>query len=211
MKRFLLTLTAVLAFAVAALAQTPEVILGKMSEVMNVGPDVGVALTTDMKIPILGTLSSRVYSLGGKSRMEMTVKDEKAITWVDGTTTYTYEAGDNEITIADFKEGRNSESNGNLEMAENITAGYDVKLQKETEKYWEFLCTKRKDNKDKDAPRKMTVSVWKDSYILRSLITTVKGITVTMRNVSFGVKEKDVTFNLSDYPDAKIVDKRGKK
>lgn len=211
MKRFLLTLAAVLAFVVAALAQTPEEILGKMGEVMNVGPEVGVALTTDMKIPILGTLSSRVYSLGGKSRMEISAKGEKATTWVDGTTSYTYDADDNKITIADFKEGQDSDSSGNLEMADNITAGYDVKLQKETEKYWEFLCTRRKDNKDKDAPKKMTVSVWKDSYILRSLTATVKGITVTMRNVSFGVKEKDVTFNLSDYPDAQIVDKRGKK
>lgn len=209
MKRFLLSLTAVLVSAVAALGQTPEEILGKMGEVMNVGPEVGVALTTDMKIPILGKVSTRVYSLGEKSRMEMNIKGKKVTTWLDGVTTYVYDGS--EITIEDWKEGQGSESNGNLKMAENITDGYDVKLQNETEKYWEFLCTRRKDNPDKDAPKKMTVSVWKDSYKLRALTASVKGITVTMRNVSFGVKEPDVTFDISNYKDAKIVDKRGKK
>ena len=197
--------------ALAAWAQTPEEILGKMGEVMDVGPEVGVALTTDMKIPILGGFSTRVYTLGEKSRMVVKVKGKEIVTWVDGTTTYTYEAEDNKITVEDWKEGQGSESNGNLKMAENITDGYDVKLQNETEKYWEFLCTKRKDNPDKDAPKKMTVSVWKDSYKLRALTASVKGITVTMRNVSYGVKEKDVTFDISNYKDAKIVDKRGKK
>ena len=195
--------------ALAAWAQTPEDILGKMGELMNVGQEVGVALTTDMKIPILGTVSTRVYTLGEKSRMEMNIKSKKVTTWVDGVTTYVYD-GD-EITIEDWKEGKGTESGGSLEMAENITSGYDVKLQKETDKYWEFRCTKRKDNPDKDAPRKMTVSVWKESYKLRALTATVRGITVTMRNISLGVNEKDVTFNLSDYPDAKIVDKRGQK
>ena len=88
--------------ALAAWAQTPEDILGKMGEVMNVGQEVGVALTTDMKIPILGTVSTRVYTLGEKSRMEMNIKSKKVTTWVDGVTTYVYD-GD-EITIEDWKE-----------------------------------------------------------------------------------------------------------
>lgn len=197
--------------AVAALGQTPEEILGKMSGVMNVGPEVGVALTTDMKIPILGKVSTRVYTLGEKSRMEITAKGKKMITWVDEAATYTFEPDENEITIEDRRDGKGSESGGDLGLAENITDGYDVQLQNETEKYWEFLCTRRKDNQDKDAPRKMTVSVWKDSYKLRALTASVKGITVTMRNVSFGVRDQDVSFDISNYKDAKIVDKRGKK
>ena len=209
MRRFLLSLAGVLVFALAALAQTPQEILGKMGEVMNVDPSVGVALTTDVKIPILGKVSTRVYTLGEKSRMDMNIKGKKVITWIDGVTTYVYDGS--EITIEDWKEGKGSESQGNLELAENITSGYDVQLQEETDKYWEFRCVKRKDNPDKDAPKKMTVSVWKGSYKLRALTATVKGIAVTMRNVSFGVKEKDVTFDPSQYPDVKIVDKRGKK
>lgn len=209
MRRFLLSLAGVLVFALAALAQTPQEILGKMGEVMNVDPSVGVALTTDVKIPILGKVSTRVYTLGEKSRMDMNIKGKKVVTWIDGVTTYVFDGS--EITIEDWKEGKGSESKGNLELAENITSGYDVQLQEETDKYWEFRCVKRRDNPDKDAPRKMTVSVWKESYKLRALTATVKGIAVTMRNVSFGVKEKDVTFDPSQYPDVKIVDKRGKK
>lgn len=211
MRRFLLSLAGVLVFALAALAQTPQEILGKMGEVMNVGPEVGVALTTDMKIPILGKVSTRVYTLGEKSRMEITAKGRTIITWVDEAATYTFEPDENEITINDRKEGKDSNASGDLDLAENITSGYDVQSQEETDKYWEFRCVKRKDNPDKDAPKKMTVSVWKDSYKLRSLSTYVKGVAVTMRNISFGVKEKDVTLDLSACKDAKIVDKRGKK
>lgn len=34
------------------------------------------------------------------------------------------------------------------------------------------------------------------------------GITITMRDFHFDVTEKDVTFNQSDYPNAKVIDKR---
>ena len=31
---------------------------------------------------------------------------------------------------------------------------------------------------------------------------------MTMRNITFGVSEEQVTFNQADYPDAKVIDKR---
>jgi hypothetical protein len=54
----------------------------------------------------------------------------------------------------------------------------------------------------------MTVVVANGSYYPISLSTKMSGITITMRGISFGVTEKQVTFNKSEYPNAKIVDKR---
>jgi hypothetical protein len=33
-------------------------------------------------------------------------------------------------------------------------------------------------------------------------------VTLTLRNISFGVTEKQVNFNAADFPDVKITDKR---
>ena len=36
----------------------------------------------------------------------------------------------------------------------------------------------------------------------------MKGVTVTMRDLTYGVSEKQVTFNAADHPGANIIDKR---
>jgi hypothetical protein len=41
-----------------------------------------------------------------------------------------------------------------------------------------------------------------------SLKAKVSGIEITMRNISYGVTEKQVTFNANDYPGVTIEDKR---
>ena len=50
--------------------------------------------------------------------------------------------------------------------------------------------------------------VEKRTYNPLSLTTKMKGVTLTMRDLSFNVTEKQVTFDQKNYPDAKIVDKR---
>lgn len=54
----------------------------------------------------------------------------------------------------------------------------------------------------------MDLVVAKGTYHPVSLRARVSGITVTMRDLSFNVSEKQVTLNKADYPGAVIVDNR---
>ena len=54
----------------------------------------------------------------------------------------------------------------------------------------------------------MDLVINKGTYLPVSLSAKVSSVTMTMREISFGISEKQVTFNISDYPDAKIIDKR---
>jgi outer membrane lipoprotein-sorting protein len=93
-------------------------------------------------------------------------------------------------------------------MFSGITDGYDVTLKKETADAWYFLCKKSKTNTDKDDPKSIDLVVAKGTYYPVSLKAKLSGVTMTLRDVSFGVTEQQVTFNPKDYPTATIVDKR---
>lgn len=211
MKKYYFLLLAML-MGLTVTAQTPHEILEKMSRAMDYDKSVGMAMTMDMKIPILGTYSTRTYTLGDKMRMEVTAKGKKGIVWEDGNIAYSYDASKNTITITEFKAqggGGSTDDDDGLGMALSVTKGYDVKLLRETDEYWEFRCNKRKDNTNKDAPKQIDLSVRKGSYFLREMKTSMRGVTVTMRDFVLGVKEEDVTFDINQYKGAKIVDKRG--
>ena len=78
MKRTLTLLTAFL-LALAAYAQTAEEIVAKMDEVMEqIGEDSGLRMTMDIRIPILGTVSTNAWSLGDKLRMEAKMMGKRA-------------------------------------------------------------------------------------------------------------------------------------
>lgn len=196
--------------ALVAWAQTPEEILAKMSEAMDEKENGGMAMTMDMKIPIMGTISMRMYTLGKKSKMETTLKGHLVIMWDDGKTLCTYNGEDNRITVGDSTSGgdSSSEADENLGLAKSAAEGYDVKLVKETADAWYFACKKQKTNKEKDAPKNMELSVWKDSYCLREMNTSMKGVKLTLRDVTYNITEEDVTFDESRFPDAEVVDKR---
>lgn len=196
--------------ALVAWAQTPEEILAKMSEAMDEKENGGMAMTMDMKIPIMGTISMRMYTLGKKSKMETTLKGHLVIMWDDGKTMRTYNGEDNLITVGDSTSGgdSSSEADENLGLAKSAAEGYDVKLVKETADAWYFACKKQKTNKEKDAPKNMELSVWKDSYCLREMNTSMKGVKLTLRDVTYNITEEDVTFDESRFPDAEVVDKR---
>ncbi|MBP3257133.1 MAG: hypothetical protein J6M23_03895 [Bacteroidales bacterium] len=205
MKKILTVLTALL-MGVAALAQPPEEILSRMEEEMNKHENEGLVMTVDLKMPILGTQSTRTWILGNKIRTELSVRGEKAITWSDGTTDWTYISKNRQVTI-ETSSGKSSDS-GDTEMFSGIAEGYDVSIKKETANAWYILCKKSKSNKEKDDPKTMDVVVAKGTYYPVSLSAKASGITMTMKEISFGVTEKQVTFNPADFPDATIVDKR---
>ena len=93
-------------------------------------------------------------------------------------------------------------------MFSGIIEGYEIILKDETDDAWYLLCRKLRSNRDKDAPKSMDLVVAKGSYYPVSLRATVSGITLTMRDIAFGVSESMVTFNPSDYPGVKILDNR---
>ena len=208
MKRILALLTACV-LAVAAYAQTAEEIMAKMEEVMNqVGEDSGLRMTMDIKIPILGTMSSKAWSLGDKMRMEAEMMGKKIITWQDGKTEWTYDVEDNKITIENQDQTKKSDEKENMEMFQNATEGYDVSIAKENATSWTIKCKKNRSNTNKDDPKNMEIVVAKGTYYPVSLSAKVDLVTVTMRDLGFNVTEKDVTFNKADYPGATIIDKR---
>ena len=208
MKRIFICLAALLASAAMLTAQTPEEIIARMDEEMNKSDKMGLAVTMDLKLPIIGTTSARMYNLGEKNRTEMNFKDVKSTLWMDNTTMWTYTPGDNEVVI----EKRDSKSNSqeeNLGLMRGITDGYDIKLTKETADAWYFDCKKSKTNTVKDDPKNMTLVVDKKTYMPKELTTKAKGVTVSMKDAVLGVTESEVTFDKSKLPaNVKITDKR---
>ncbi len=205
----LLSIFAFIAFAAVAVAQTPEEIISRMEAEMGKHDESeGFVMTMDMKIIIVGTISSRSYVLGDKMRIEANRDGKDFITWSDGTTDWSYDSEKNEIEITNAKPREKSETEGDTKLFKGITDGYDVKIDKETATEWHIRCKRSRSNPDKDAPKRMDLVVAKGTYWPVSLSTSVTGASVTMRDISFGVTEEQVTFDSKAYPNATIVDKR---
>ena len=192
-------------FATIAVAQTPQEIISRMEAEMEKHEKDGVSMIVDVKIPILGTMTTHTYTLGDKMCFKVSMLGTEVISWVDGDTEWTYNSKDNEIEIRK-SEGTGEE--GDMSMFIGITEGYDVSIDKETTQAWYLLCKKSKSNPDKDAPKKIDLVVAKRTYSPISLKTKVSNMTMTMRDISFGVTEKQVTFDAKDYPGTIIKDKR---
>ena len=208
MKR-LFAIISFIALATTAMAQTAEEIVSRMNaEISKHNESEGFAITMDMKIILVGTISSRSYILGDKMRIEANKDGKDFITWSDGKTEWSYDPEKNEIEITDAKPKEKSEAESDTKMFTGITDGYDVKIDKETPTEWHIRCKRSKSNPDKDAPKKMDLVVAKGTYWPVSLTTSVTAASVTMRDISFGVTEEQVTFNSKDYPGVTIVDKR---
>ena len=208
MKRFFALLTACI-LAVAAYAQTAEEIIARMEKVMEQYSEAsGLQMTMDIKLPILGTMSAKAWSLGDKMRMEAGMKGKKLVTWQDGETEWTYDSDENTITIENQDKSKKSDEKENMELFQNATEGYDVSIAKENADSWTIKCKKNRSNTNKDDPKNMEIVVAKGTYYPMSLSAKIDLVTVTMRDLKFDVSEKDVTFNKADYPGATIIDKR---
>ena len=207
MKRVFSFLIALLA-AAFAFAQTPEEVLYNMVEAMEKREKDGLAMTVDVKLPIIGTMSTKTVTKGDKCRIDAKMMGVDVITWTDGNTSWTYNSKTNEIVIENDVPSSSTDSSGDVEMFEGITEGYDVSFEKETDQAWYILCKKSKDNMEKDDPKTMHVVVAKDTYYPVSLSAKMSGVSMTMRGISFGVSEDQVTFNPAKYPGATITDKR---
>jgi len=206
MKRLFCILTA-LAEAFIAFAQTPQEILARMEAEMEKHEGEGMIMTVDTKVPVLGTVAIKSYTLGNKARIETEMKGYKFIEWTDGVTDWEYDSKNKQIEITNADPSTMDDA-GDAELFSDITDGYDVSLKKETDDAWYFVCKKSKTNTDKDAPKNIDLVVSKKNYYPVSLSAKMSGITMTMRDIAFGVTEKQVTFNAADFPGIAIVDKR---
>ena len=205
----LIAIIGFIALATAAMAQTAEEIISRMdAEMSKHNESEGIAMTMDVKVIIIGTISSRSYILGEKMRIEADVKGKKHITWRDGKTEWSYDSEKNEIEIKNMTSDKKSDTDGDAEMFSGITEGYDVKIDKETATEWHIRCKRSKSNPDKDAPKRMDLVVAKGTYWPVSLSASMTGMTMTIRELSYGVTEKQVTFNPKEFPNATIVDNR---
>ena len=127
MKKIIFVLAA-LAMSLMAFAQTPEEIVSKMEEQMALHEGEGVIWTMDLKIPILGTFTSDIRTLGKKTRMEAVVKGANTISWMDETTSWTYTADSNILEIENLKVEKAEDATDDMKMFQDVTKGYDVTL-----------------------------------------------------------------------------------
>ena len=205
----LIAIISFIALATAAMAQTAEEIVSRMdAEMSKHNESEGFAMTMDIKMIFIGTISSRSYVLGDKMRIEANRDGKDFVTWSDGKTDWSYDPEKNEIEITNAKPKEKSETDGDTKLFKDITDGYDIKIDKETSTEWHIRCKRSRSNPDKDAPKRMDLVVAKETYWPVSLSTSVTAATVTMRDISFGVTEEQVTFNPKEFPQASIVDKR---
>ena len=205
----LIAIISFIALATAAMAQTAEEIVSRMeAEMSKHNESEGFAMTMDIKIILIGTMSSRSYVLGDKMRIEANRDGKDFVTWSDGKTEWNYDSEKNEIEITNAKPKEKTNTDGDTKLFKDITAGYDIKIDKETATEWHIRCKRSRSNPDKDAPKRMDLVVAKETYWPVSLSTSVTAASVTMRDISFGVTEEQVTFNPKEFSQATIVDNR---
>ncbi len=207
MKKILFLLLPALLAAATLSAQTPEEIIARVDQETARFDAEGCSMVMELKFPIIGAVATTIYTRGDKYKMIMSIKGDTSISWSDGVTDWDYESSKNTVTIKPHKADGNSEAD-NAKMMEGITEGYDVRLKKETADTWQFRCTKSKTNTNKDDPKNMDLVVSKATYLPVSLTARAGGLTITMRDVSIGVSEQEVTFDASKYATAKIIDER---
>ena len=203
----MLTVTTV----VPAVAQTPEEIVSRMEKEMSVQQKEGVYMVVDMKVPIMGSISTKSWMRDNKTRMEVKMMGVPMISWVADSTEWTYNTKKNELEIKklpNLQSGSQSDAEGDISMLSGMVEGYDFTLQKETPDEWQIRCTRSKGVDDKDSPKTMTLIVAKTTFLPISLSFKTSGVSISMRDITFGVPLSKVTFNPADYPDATIIDKR---
>lgn len=208
MKKLMFLLLALTSFYISARAQTAQEILSRMEDVFEAQEDAGTIMTIDTSIPIMGKSSALTYSLGEKMRMETKLFGVYYIAWGDEKYTWTYTPEKNEVEITNNKADSSEEDTDDLDMFMDIDEGYDVSIKKETADAWHIHCVKRKSNKDEDAPKKIEIVIAKGTFHPITLKAKSSIFSVVIRDIKFGVSEKEVTFDANDYPGIKIIDKR---
>lgn len=97
MKKILTMAVAALISVMTLCAQTTDEIISRMESEFDKHRSEGIIMTMDIKILLIGNISSKMMSLGDKSYAS--TMDGKTVVWIDGATTWSYDADKNQITI----------------------------------------------------------------------------------------------------------------
>ena len=207
----------ILCFAIAFLsatmtfAQTGAEIVNRMNERINARRSEGISVIAEVKIPIVGTVSTKTSALGDRKRVDVRMKERDVITFSQQDTTWIYTVQDNSVLITTdtiMSKVNSSNPEGNIDMFGDIVEVYNITIKSQNLVKWELVCKRKKGNKDDDYPKNITLEVRKDTYELISMTTKMMGISMVMRDLKFGLTQKDVTFNQANYPGVKVTDQR---
>ncbi len=207
----------ILCFAIAFLsatmtfAQTGAEIVNRMNERINARRSEGISVIAEVKIPIVGTVSTKTSALGDSRRVDVRMKERDVITFSQQDTTWIYTVQDNSVLITTdtiMSKVNSSNPEGNIDMFGDIVEVYNITIKSQNLVKWELVCKRKKGNKDDDYPKNITLEVRKDTYELISMTTKMMGISMVMRDLKFGLTQKDVTFNQANYPGVKVTDRR---
>lgn len=210
MRKFLFLVSA-LVWVMTAYAQTGLEIVNSMNQMMSDRKSQGICVSVDVKIPVLGTITTKTYSLGKKSRLEIESSKINTITFLDDTLQWTYIPGSTDVVLTNIQIGNSNASDNpgmDVGMFDDIPEGYDISIKSQNAVKWELLCKRKKSNKDDDSPKTITLEVRKGTYEPISMSAKMIGINCTMHHFIFGVTKDKVTFNPDDFPGIKIVDQR---
>ncbi|MBO7436579.1 MAG: hypothetical protein J6T97_02050 [Bacteroidaceae bacterium] len=207
----------ILCFAIAFLsatmtfAQTGAEIVNRMNERINARRSEGISVIAEVKIPIVGTVLTKTSALGDRRRVDVRMKERDVITFSQQDTTWIYTVQDNSVLITTdtiMSKVNSSNPEGNIDMFGDIVEVYNITIKSQNLVKWELVCKRKKGNKDDDYPKNITLEVRKDTYELISMTTKMMGISMVMRDLKFGLTQKDVTFNQANYPGVKVTDQR---
>ena len=197
--------------ATAIYAQTGLEIVNRMNQrILDRKPE-GMCVSVDVKIPIIGNVTTKTYISGHKRRIDVESSKINTITFMDDSLQWTYIPGSTEVALTNLPVGRSNGSDSpgmDAGMFDDIPDAYDITIKSENSVKWELLCKRKKSVKDDDYPKNMTLEVRKDTYEPISMNTKMMGINCTMHHFIFGIPESKVTFNPDDFPGVTISDQR---
>ena len=143
MRKILCTFLA-LTWALALFAQTGLEILNRTNEMVNSHNSDGISLFVDVKIPILGSISTRTMHVGDKTRMEFELKGKKIITFMEDTIQWIYSPEDNEVAMTNIGDKTNSnpaaDAGMDTGMFGDVAEGYDITIKSENLVKWVLAC-----------------------------------------------------------------------
>ena len=210
MKRLLCFAIAFLS-ATVTFAQTGLEIVTRMNQRMSDRQSEGMCMSADVKIPVMGTVTTRTYAYGNKRRMEVESSKINTITFIDDTLQWTYVKGSSEVVLTNLNIGKRSDNPGtDTGMFDDIPDAYDITIKSQNAVKWELQCKRKKNIDDDDYPKHLTLEVRKETFEPISMNFKVMGISMSMHHIIFGIPESKVTFNPDDFPGVTVSDQRNK-
>ena len=185
-------------------AQEPQEVVSRMEQLLDSRKAEGMVMEITMSVPVVGSTTMKVSTLGEKSKTEVRVNEREVTSWSDKKTVWSYEAKADELVIRDGAAG----TDGKTAFLQSLTDTHSFQLKGSTAEAWCIECKRLKSVKDKDIPRQLTLWVDRKTYMPLSVKTSLSGVKMTIENISFGCSEEEVTFDPARFEGVKYLDLR---